>query len=87
MLFGLNGIINGYKINEFINGEWLLNKIVSLTLGSSYHVQSRDDFSLIDYDNLETDECLAIINNYKRNIKNLELVYYKPAKVLNKHID
>ena len=81
-LFGISGLINKYKVSEFVNGEWLLERLVSLTIGSSYEKNEYDEFSLIDYNSLSKDECMAIIDNYKRNIRGEEIVFYRAAKTL-----
>ncbi len=83
-LYGLNSIVNNFKINEFINGEWLLNKLVTLTIGSGCKVNDYDDFSLIDYSYLTTDACLAIAANFKRNMKDEQIIYYNSGRVLKK---
>ena len=57
------------RMNVFINGEWLLNNLVSLTLGSSYEKDELEDFSLIKYQQLSEDECLAISDNFVRYMK------------------
>ena len=80
-LFGLSGIINKYKISEFVNGEWLLKKLVSSTIGSSYDVLEQDDFSLINIDGLTDEECHAISDNFQRNMRNEELVFYKSKRL------
>ncbi len=86
LLFGLNSEKNSYKNSEFINGEWLLNKLVSLTLGSRYQRYEHSDLSLIDYNSFLEDECLAIVENFKRNIHNEEIVYYRSPKKLEKKL-
>lgn len=72
------------RMNVFINGEWLLNNLVSLTLGSSYEKDELNDFSLIKYQQFSDDECLAISNNFVRYLRGEEIVYYNSPKKLRK---
>lgn len=67
---------NDHRIDEFDNGEYLLNKLVSLTLGSYYAKDEINDLSLIDYNFLSKDECLAIADNFIRDMKDEEIVSY-----------
>ncbi len=83
-LLGIGGIINKYKASELINGEWLLEKIVSLSLGSNYMIDEYNGFSLINYNNLSVDECIVITENFKRNIWNEEFSFYNSPKNLIK---
>ncbi len=83
-LYGLNSIVNNFKVNEFINGEWLLNRLIFLTIGSSCKVNNYGEFSLIDYSCLTIDACKAIADNFKRNMKDAEIIYYNFVKVIKK---
>ncbi len=83
-LYGLNGMVNKYKINEFINGEWLLTKLVNLTLGYICQPIGQGSFPLIDYDDLTESECREIAENFKRNVRNEEIVFFHSSKRLNK---
>ena len=83
-ILGLGGYINKYKRNELVNGEWLLKKIVSLTIGSNYEVCDYHGFSFIKYDSLDEDVCKAIVDNFKRNIWNEDYVFYNSPKTLRK---
>ena len=85
-LLGLGGFINKYKRNELINGEWILNKLVSETIGSNYEIDDYHGFTFIKYDTLTNGECEAIEENFKRNIWNEPLVFYNSPKTLNKTI-
>ena len=72
------------RITIFTNGESFLNNIVNSTL-DYYEKDELEDFSLIKYQLLSIDECLAIANNFVRCISNEEMVLYKNPKVLKKH--
>ena len=63
--------------NLFANGEWLLNNLVCLTIGSSFEKTVDGDLSLIDYTSLTEEECRAIANNFVRNMRGEEIVFYK----------
>lgn len=65
------------RINIFKNGEWLLNNLVCLTIGSSFEKDIIDDLFLINYNFLTEDECLAISDNFIRNMRGEEIVFYK----------
>ena len=73
---------NDNRIQEFKNGEWLLNKIICLTIGSSYEKEIIGDLFLVNYDLLSDDECLAIADNFVRNMKGEEIVFYNESKHL-----
>lgn len=64
------------RINRFENGEWLLNNLVCLTIGSSFEKDIIDDLFLIDYNTLTEEECLAISDNFIRNMRDEEIVFY-----------
>ena len=83
-LFLMTGRFEKFKTSEFSNGGWLLSRLVSLTIGSGYPVCSYNDLSIIDYTALTEDECKAIADNYRRNIRGEELEFYKSAKALEK---
>ena len=51
----------------YANGELFLNNIINSTL-DSYEKDELNDFSLIKYQLLSEDECLAIANNFVRCI-------------------
>ena len=72
------------KLNEFVNGEWLLNKLVSLTLGSSYKKDELNDFSIIKYDLLTNEECMAITDNFIKNMNDEEIKFYGERNRLRK---
>ena len=71
------------RITNFTNGELFLNNIVNSTL-NFYEKDELNDFSLIKYQLLSEEECLAIANNFVRSISNEEMVLYNDAKVLKK---
>ena len=83
-LLGLGGFINKYKRNELINGEWILNKLVSETIGSNYDIDDYHGFTFIKYDTLTDSECEAIEENFKRNTWNEPFIFYNSTKVLRK---
>ena len=64
------------RINIFENGEWLLNNLVCLTIGSSFEKDTIDDLFIINYNLLTEDECLAISNNFVRYMKCEEIEFY-----------
>ena len=51
-LLGLAGIKNRYKASVLKNGEWFLNNLVSLTLGSSYPTYSNENLKLVNHNDL-----------------------------------
>ena len=61
----------------FMNGEWMLNNLVCLTIGSSFEKAVDGDLSLIDYNSLTEEECRAISDNFIRNMRSEEIVFYK----------
>ena len=65
------------RMNTFKNGEWLLNNLVCLTIGSSFEKEIIGDLFIIDYNSLSEDECLAISDNFVRCMKEEEIVFYK----------
>ena len=71
-------------MNEFTNGECMLNNLVSHTLGSSYEKDELEDFSLIKYQQFSDDECLAISDNFVRYLKGDKIVLYEKSKRLIK---
>ena len=71
------------RINLFINGEELLNNIVGSTLGT-YEKDELNDFSLIKYQQLSDEECLAISDNFVRYMKGEKLTLYNEQKKLKK---
>ena len=83
-LMGFAEFKNKYKASELVNGEWVLNKLVSLTIGSSYPKDEQDDFSLINYNDMSEEECTAVADNFLKNIWNEELVQYRFPKKLGK---
>ena len=83
-LLGLALIKNGYKASEFVNGEWLSKKLISITVGSSYPVDEFNGFTLINYGDLSEGECSAIADNFIRNLWNEEFVQYRHPKGLEK---
>ena len=72
------------RINEFNNGEWLLNKLVCLTIGSSFEKDIVGDLALINCDSLSEEECQAISDNFVRYIKGEEIVFYDDSKTLKR---
>ena len=83
----LCGMKKRYKVNEFFNGEWLLNKLVGLTLGSNYAKNEIDDFSLIDLDDINEKACALISKNFINNMKDKKIEQYKYNKRLEKRIN
>lgn len=83
-ILGLAAIKNSYKASELMNGEWILNKLVSLTLGANYPINQIDDFVLINCMDLSSEQCIAIAENFIRNIWNEELIQYKNSKTYSK---
>lgn len=63
--------------NLFMNGEWMLNNLVCLTIGSSFEKTVDGDLSLINYNSLTEEECRAISDNFMRNMRDEEIVFYK----------
>lgn len=76
-LTGKLAVSNDRRMNDFKNGEWLLNNIICLTIGYSYEKEIIDDLFIIDYNSLSEDECLAISDNFVRCMKEEEIVFYK----------
>ena len=74
------------RMNNFKNGELFLNDLICLTI-DSYEKNIISDFSIIDYESLSKEECLAIADNFTRFMKNEELVYYDSGKVYKKRVD
>lgn len=73
------------RMNRFINGEWFLNNLVCLTIGSSFEKDIIDDLVLIDYNFIGEDECLAIADNFVRNMNDEEIVFYnRPKRLIKK---
>ena len=70
--------------NLFMNGEWLLNNLVCLTIGSSFEKTVDGDLFLIDYNTLSEEECRAISDNFIRNMRGEEIVFHKSHKQLIK---
>ena len=62
--------------NLFMNGEWMLNNLVCLTIGSSFEKTVDGDLSLINYNSLTESECHAICENFIRNMRGEEIVFY-----------
>ncbi len=83
-IFGLKSVIKKYKVSEFINGEWILNKLISQTLGSGVKKDIIDNLELIDYTTLTEEECLEITKNFRRNINDEEIIFIKNPKTLRK---
>ncbi len=81
-LFSLSGKIDDAKISEFVNGEWLLTKLVSLSLGSSYPKDECSDFMAVNCDALEVEECNVIGKNFIRNMRSEDTIFYKTPKRL-----
>lgn len=75
-VLGSEAFKNSYKIGELMNGEWILNKLVVHTLGYNYPVNQINDFILVDYLSLSKKECVAIADNFMRNLCDNELVRY-----------
>ncbi len=71
------------RMNNFKNGELFLHDLICLTI-DSYEKNIISDFSLIDYESLSKEECLAIADNFVRFMKNEELVYFDSGKVYKK---
>ena len=71
-------------MNEFTNGECMLNNLISHTLGSSYEKDELEDFSLTKYQQFSDDECLAISDNFVRYLKSDKIVFYEKSKRLIK---
>ena len=71
------------RISKFENGEVFLNDLICLTI-DSYEKVMISDFSLIDYETLSKEECIAIADNFTRFMKNEELVYYESQKIYKK---
>ena len=88
-LFNLNGKLfykyDESKMNEFINGEWFLYNLISLTLGSTFEKDELNDFSLIKYYSLSEEECQAIADNFVRSIKNEKIIFYNKSKMIKKN--
>ena len=76
-ILGLAAVKNKYRADELMNGEWVLNKLIYHTLGNSYSTNQIDDFILINYVDLSHDQCVAIAQNFLRNLWNDELIKYK----------
>ena len=72
------------RINRFKNGEWLLNNLVCLTIGSSFEKDSIGDLSLIDCDSFSDDECRAISDNFVRDMRDEEIIFYGRNKYYTK---
>ena len=72
------------RMNIFQNGEWLLNYIVCLTMGSSFEKDVVDDLVLIDYNSLLEDECQAVSDNFVRCLRSEEIVFYKAHQKIKK---
>lgn len=73
---------NDSRLDRFTNGEFLLNTLVCLTLGSSYKKDIVGDLFLIDCDSLSEDECQAIVNNFVRYMSDEEIISYgSPRKM------
>lgn len=70
--------------NLYMNGEWMVNNLVCLTIGSSFEKDVDGDLSLINTDLLTESECLAISDNFIRNMRGEEIVFYKPHKRLTR---
>lgn len=70
------------RMNRFINGEWFLNNLVCLTIGSSFEKNIIDDLILIDYNSIGEEECLAIADNFIRDMRNEEIVFYGKSRHL-----
>lgn len=68
--------IEDSRMNKFNNGEWLLNNLVCLTIGSSFEKDIVGDLVLINCDSLSEDECLAIADNFVRDMKDEKIVFY-----------
>lgn len=84
-LINLTGKVAGFndnRTNKFINGEWMLNNLVCLTLGNSFEKEVIGDLFLIDCDSFSEDECLAIANNFVRYMRNEEIVFYNAPRRL-----
>ena len=72
------------RMNRFANGEWFLNNLVRLTIGSSFEKITIDDLTLIDYNSISEEECHAIADNFVRNMRNEEIIFYNKPKHLIK---
>ena len=64
------------RMNKFANGEWFVNNLVCLTIGSSFEKDIIDDLFLIDCNSLSEDECRAISDNFIRDMNDEEIVFY-----------
>ncbi len=70
------------RIDKYMNGEELLNNILDQTFGSSFSKDNIGDLSLVDCDALSEEECLAIANNFVREMKDEKMVLYNAPKHL-----
>lgn len=75
-LINLTGKYDDSKMNIFKNGEWLLSNLVCLTVGSSFEKEIVGDLFLIDCDAFSNDECQAISDNFVRNMRGEEIIFY-----------
>ena len=76
--------VNDQRIDKFINGEWLLSNLVCQTIGSNFEKVVVDDLFLIDYNSLSEDECLAISDNFVRDMRDEEIIAYDKFRKLKK---
>lgn len=76
--------IDDSRINKFKNGEWLLNNLVCFTIGSSFEKDIVEDLFLIKSNLLEEDECQAIADNFIRDMKGEEIIFYQSHKSFRK---
>jgi len=72
------------RINSFKNGEWFVNNLICLTIGSSFEKDIIDDLFLINYNTLTKGECLAIADNYIRTLKGEKILFYDSPKRLKR---
>ena len=82
-LSGKLALKDDVRIDEFKSGEELLDNLISHTIGS-YDKNIIGELSLVDYESLSKEECLAIANNFTRFMKNEELVSYDRGMVYKK---
>lgn len=83
-LTGKLAINDDPRMNRFANGEWYLNNLVCLTIGSSFEKDIIDDLFLIDSNSLSKEECLAIADNFIRDLNGEKIVFYNESKQYKK---